>query len=406
MSSLFNRDVNDTYKDLLQIDNSNAGVDGSLRNVEDGEGTVSALQISTAGIKSTGTFTVTGASTFIGAITLSSTFTYGSYTVAFGGNFSIAGAFTLSGAYSFTGTLSAATTITFPVTGTLSTLAGTETLSNKTLTSPKINQILDTNGNELVIFSTAASAVNEITVTNAATGNYPKSMSTGGDTNINYGVQSKGTGSVYILSENTSTPFVIFSGTSLQHQSNFIFSNTSANRNITFQDATHTVVGRDTTDILTNKTLTSPTVNTPTINQAVSNGFIDGSAASAGAIGELLSGTASTVSITSTTTKTITSVTLTAGRWRVSANFQITPSSSLSSVIVGISKTTNTRGASLAIDESESIIQTTFTSANAQVLPTRETFISVSGSTTLYAVVTAAFASTATASAIIIAQRY
>ena len=36
-----------TYKDLLQVSNSNSGVDATLRDVEDGEGTVSALQVST-----------------------------------------------------------------------------------------------------------------------------------------------------------------------------------------------------------------------------------------------------------------------------------------------------------------------------------------------------------------------
>lgn len=37
----------------------------------------------------------------------------------------------------------------------------------------------------------------------------------------------------------------------------------TADRTITFQNATHTVVGRDTTDTLTNKTLTSPTIDLP-----------------------------------------------------------------------------------------------------------------------------------------------
>jgi hypothetical protein len=78
--------------------------------------------------------------------------------------------------------------------GTLATLAGTETLTNKTLTSPKINQILDSNGNEEVIFTTTASAVNELTVTNAATGNKPKIEATGGDANIGLDILPKGTG--------------------------------------------------------------------------------------------------------------------------------------------------------------------------------------------------------------------
>ena len=50
----------ETYKDLLQVSNSNSGVDATLRDVEDGEGTVSALQVSTTDVNVNGTFTVNG----------------------------------------------------------------------------------------------------------------------------------------------------------------------------------------------------------------------------------------------------------------------------------------------------------------------------------------------------------
>jgi len=54
------------------------------------------------------------------------------------------------------------------------TLTGTQTLTNKTLTSPKIGtNILDTNGNELLTLTATGSAVNELTLANAATGNKP-----------------------------------------------------------------------------------------------------------------------------------------------------------------------------------------------------------------------------------------
>ena len=43
------------------------------------------------------------------------------------------------------------------------TLTGTQTLTNKTLTSPKIGtSILDTNGNELINLTATGSAVNEL----------------------------------------------------------------------------------------------------------------------------------------------------------------------------------------------------------------------------------------------------
>jgi len=48
MTALTGELVSATYKDLLQVSNSNAGVDATLRDVEDGEGTASALQLSSA----------------------------------------------------------------------------------------------------------------------------------------------------------------------------------------------------------------------------------------------------------------------------------------------------------------------------------------------------------------------
>jgi hypothetical protein len=80
-------------------------------------------------------------------------------------------------------------------TGTVS-LTGVQTLTNKTLTSPIINEIDDANGNEQIIFSATASAVNEFTITNAATGNRPNISVTGSDTNIGLSVSTKGTGLV------------------------------------------------------------------------------------------------------------------------------------------------------------------------------------------------------------------
>ena len=63
----------------------------------------------------------------------------GGYTVSLAGALTTAAAFTTAGANALTLTTTGTTNVTLPTTGTLATLAGAETLTNKTLTSPVLN---------------------------------------------------------------------------------------------------------------------------------------------------------------------------------------------------------------------------------------------------------------------------
>ena len=102
-------------------------------------------------------------------------------------------------------------TVTIPSgADTLVARTSTDTLTNKTLTAPKIADagfIADANGAEQIIFQTTASAVNEIEITNAATGGSAVvSTSTApiigasGETNVDLALLPKGTGHVTIRS--------------------------------------------------------------------------------------------------------------------------------------------------------------------------------------------------------------
>ena len=85
------------------------------------------------------------------------------------------------------------------------TLTGTQTLTNKTLTAPKIGtSILDTNGNELFLLTATGSAVNELTYANAASGNNP-SFTASGETNVGINLVPKGTGTVQYNGSEIST---------------------------------------------------------------------------------------------------------------------------------------------------------------------------------------------------------
>lgn len=172
-------DPNTTIGSCLQVANNNTGIDGTLRQIYDGNGNSAPIQLSTGYVNITalkingnivtlgGALTTTAAVSLTGAMTTSGAFTTG-------------GAVTFSGSFTTAITVTANTTVTFPITGTLATLAGTETLTNKTLTTPIIATI-----------------------------------------------------------SNTGT--------------------------LTLPTSTDTLVGRQTTDTLTNKTLTSPTLTTPAL---------------------------------------------------------------------------------------------------------------------------------------------
>jgi len=74
------------------------------------------------------------------------------------------------------------------------------TTSGITFNTSGSRNLYDENGNEVLKFSSVASAVNDITISNNSTGNAPIISATGGDTNINIILTPKGTGGVVFSS--------------------------------------------------------------------------------------------------------------------------------------------------------------------------------------------------------------
>ena len=76
-----------------------------------------------------------------------------------------------------------------------------QTLSNKTYVNPVFTTILDANGNEQIVLSPVASAVNYLTLTNSATSNPLLINATGTDTNVDIRIVPKGSGKVQITGD-------------------------------------------------------------------------------------------------------------------------------------------------------------------------------------------------------------
>jgi hypothetical protein len=118
-------------------------------------------------------------------------------------------------------------TLTLPTsTDTMVARATTDTLTNKTLTSPKVGtSILDTNGLSLLGITATASAVNYITLANAATANNPTFTASGSDTDVGINLTPKGRGTIRIgsieLQSTNTTSGASFFGNSYYDGSNF-----------------------------------------------------------------------------------------------------------------------------------------------------------------------------------------
>jgi len=147
---------------------------------------------------------------------------------------------------------------------TVVTTTGTQTLTNKTLTAPKIGtSILDTNGLELALLTATSSAVNEITLANAATNAGPRISATGGDSNVDLDLLAKGTG--HLTVRGNSNPGVIQlnceQNTHGQQIKSQPHSTNTTNIMLLPEGADSTLLSRVSIDTLTNKTLTSPKIN-------------------------------------------------------------------------------------------------------------------------------------------------
>jgi hypothetical protein len=104
---------------------------------------------------------------------------------------------TSSGNYAYTRTLTASTNVTFPTTGTLATLAGTESFTNKTLTNPTVTNYVESvvaigNSGTSQTLSLTSGTVQTVTLTGNCTFTMP--TATAGKSFILIAVQD-GTGS-------------------------------------------------------------------------------------------------------------------------------------------------------------------------------------------------------------------
>lgn len=139
-----------------------------------------------------------------------------------------------------------------------------QTLTNKSLTTaalttPRvITSIDDTNGAELVKVTATASAVNEITLANAATGGKPSITASGDNTNITAQLSGKGTGSVE-LNKLAITSSTITADGAASTSAGYIICNKGSALAVSL--ANGTVVGE--TKIFTNKGAGTATI-TPT----------------------------------------------------------------------------------------------------------------------------------------------
>lgn len=110
--------------------------------------------------------------------------------------------------------------------------------ASNSMNTPIIN---DANGNAAILLPAAATAVNQLTITNSAAASPIILSATGTDSNITLEIFSKGTGAISLVTAAPTQPITIYSGTSNQKITTFNMANTAGTNNITWPDASGTV---------------------------------------------------------------------------------------------------------------------------------------------------------------------
>ena len=187
---------------------------------------------------------------------------------------------------------------TFAIDSTVATLTGTQTLTNKTLTAPKIDLINDTNGNEILGLSPTTSATDYLVVKNGIGVGAPIHLyADGSSANTGMHIQPKGTGLVTISDGLDFNKGIRFrSSGSAASAVTLLDAVATAGRVVTLPDATTTLVGRDTTDTLTNKSISGSTNTLSNIgNSSLTNSAITINGTSTSLGGSISVGTVTSV---------------------------------------------------------------------------------------------------------------